>query len=229
MRVDKGLDGRGIYRAIYTSLWDDIDFRKLSPAEKLVFLNLRTSPLTNMPVIYPYYVEAIERQTGLDRDEILRALDTLSDSHWIAIQEGIVWVMRGLKFDPNIVLSNEKHLVAIKNIILALPKLQIVRDFIDFYKINIPYPIPSRIAYDIPHAIQDPDPDPEEEKEKEEESEGKPKVKPFSLYKGKEKSKSKTKWIDPLAMTTEEKEQRVSFCENEKERQLREARRRGLI
>jgi len=227
MKIDKGLDGRGIYRAIYTSLWDDLDFRKLSPAEKLVFLNLRTSPLTNMPVIYQYYVEAIERHTGLDRDHILKALDTLSDSHWIAIEEGIVWVIKGLKFDPNIVLTNEKHLVAIKNIILGLPKLQIVRDFIDFYKIKIPYPIPSRIAYNIPHAIQDPDPDPEEEKEKEEESEEKPKVKPLSLSKG--KRKPKTNWIDPLAMTPEEKAQRVSFCESEKERQLREAKERGLI
>lgn len=144
MRVDKGLDHRGIYRAIYTSLWDDPGFRKFTINEKLVFLNLRTSPLSNIPVLYPYYLEAIEWQTGIRRKQILKALRTLVDANWIALEGGVVWVRKGLKFDPNIVLTYEKHLTAVKNIILSLPKLQIVRDFIDFYKISIPYPIPSR-------------------------------------------------------------------------------------
>lgn len=146
MKVDKGLDHRGYFSAVYRSLWDDPDFQKLNPVSKLVFLNLRTSPLSNMPVIYHYYIEAIERQTGLSSEMINKALDTLSHrpshSPWIALEQGIVWVRKGLKYDPNIILRNEKHRTAVINIVLSLPKLQIVRDFIDFYQINIPYPIP---------------------------------------------------------------------------------------
>lgn len=235
MKIDKGMDNRGLWRAIYTSLWDDLDFRKLTPNVKLVFLNLRTSPLTNMPVIYPYYIEAIERQTGLDRKQVLRALDTLSDTHWIAIQEGIVWVKKGLKFDPNIVLTNDKHLIAIKNIILALPKLQIVRDFIDFYKINIPYPIPSRIGHGIAYANQDTDTEKEKETEKDEESEEKPKVKPLSLSsKVKDETpqpKTKQTYYPDLALTPEEKEERYRKREDKKEMskiQLEQLRKEGI-
>lgn len=201
--MNKGLDGRGIYRAIYVSIWDDPDFRKLSSDEKLVLLNLRTSPLTNMPVIYPYYLEAIQRQTGLGKNTVLRAIDTLCDTHWIAIQEGIVWVKKGLKFDPNITLTNEKHLAAIKNIILGLPKIQIVRDFIDFYKIKIPYPIPPAIPSIIPHAIQEPNPEPkpdkepEKEKEKDCKEEEKPKISSLLSSIGKEQTPSKK--LDPAS------------------------------
>lgn len=197
MKIDKGLDGRGIYRAIYCSIWDDVDFRKLTSDEKLVFLNLRTSPLTNMPAIYPYYVEAIEKQTGLDQDRILKSLKTLCSTNWIVIEEGIVWIKKGLKFDPSIVLTNEKHMTAIKNIILSLPKLQIVKDFVDFYRIPIPYAIPHTIGY-IPKNsmwnIQDPDPDPDPEPEKEPEKEKE------EEYEEKEKQ---TK-VNPLFLSKEE-------------------------
>ncbi len=161
--MNKGDDGRGIYRAIYTSLWDDPDFRKLSPETKLVFLNIRTSPLTNIPCIYNFYFEAIEKQTGLSKAIIKKSLDTLCHTLFIEIEDGIVWVRKGLKFDPNIILTNPKHTTAVKKIILSLPKLKIVKNFIDFYKLDIPYP--------IPYANQEPKPKPEPEKEKDIEEE----------------------------------------------------------
>jgi len=209
MKIDKGLDGRGIYRAIYTSLWDDPDFRKLTPNEKLVFFNLRTSPLTNMPVIYPFYIEAIEKQTGLTKKIIQRAMDTLSDTQWIALQEGIVWVKKGLKFDPNIVLTNEKHFIAIKNIILSLPKLQIVRDFIDFYKIKIPYPIPSLKGIEYPMGYKEPEKEKEKEPEKEKEKDSKEeeKLKIPSLFSSIKKEETPSKKLDPVSRKAILKEQ----------------------
>lgn len=215
MTIDKGLDHRGIWRAIYVSLWDDVEFRKFTPNEKLVFLNLRTGSLSNIPCLYHYYIETIEWQTGIRRKRILEALQTLTAANWIALQDGIVWVRKGLRFDPNIVLTNEKHLVAVKKIILSLPKLQIVRDFLDFYKIEIPYPVPSRIAYTIPYGNQDTDTDTDTEEEKdtkkEEESEEKPKVNPLSLSKGKDKI-----YYSDLALDDEEKRERYRKREEAK-------------
>jgi hypothetical protein len=144
MKVDKGFDGRGLYRSIYCSIWSDAEFKKFSPEEKLVFLNLRTSPLTNILAMYPFYVEAIEQQTGLSREVIVRALDSLSIKGWIQIEEGVVWIKKGLRFDPQISLQNENHRIAVRKAILNLPKLQIVADFINFYGIDMPYPMPSR-------------------------------------------------------------------------------------
>ena len=144
MKIDKGLDGRGIYRSIYVALWDDPDFRKFSADEKLIFLNLRTSPLTNLAAVYSFYIEGIERQTGLARDVIFKGLKGLCDKGWIQIEDGVIWIVKGLRFDPGISLESPNHLIAIKKTLLGLPRLQIIRDFLDYYQINMPYPIPSR-------------------------------------------------------------------------------------
>ena len=202
--VDKGLDGRGIYRSIYVSIWNDPDFKQLSPETKLILLNLRTSPLSNLAVIYPYYIEAIERQTGLTQDLIQPALDTLCNTHWIAIEEGIVWVKHGLRYDPNIVLHNEKHKKAIINTILGLPKLQIVRDFIDFYKLDIPYPIPPTIPYNIPYDIHKKDTIRKQEGNKKEESVRETKDLISSLS---SKLQTPSKTLDPISRKAELKRQ----------------------
>jgi len=167
--MDKGPDSRGVYRAIYTNIWDDPDFRSLSPEAKLVFLNIRTSPLSNMPCIFSFYIEPIEKQAGLSRKVIQKALDALCRSRWIAIQDGLVWVRNGLKYDPNISLKNPKHVEAIKKILLGLPKSNLVMDFCDYYGIHIPYHIPNRnsITYPMPIPEPEPEPDPKTETEPE--------------------------------------------------------------
>jgi hypothetical protein len=118
-----------------------------------------------MPCIYSFYVEAIEKQTGLTREAIKKALDTLCHTGWIAIQGGKVWVRNGLKWDPNISLNNEKQAKAIKKILLGLPKSQLVKDFCAYYKIEIPYDIPNRegMTYPMPFPETEPDTDTETE------------------------------------------------------------------
>ena len=162
--MKKGDNSRGVYRAIYTSIWDDTDFKKLSPETKLVLLNLRTSPLSNMPAIFPFYLEAIHRQTGLPEAVIKEALLALQKDRWIVIEEGIIWIRNGLKFDPTISLNNKKHLSAIKSFLQSLPKIKLVKDFCDYYKIEIPYQIAYKIPNNIPYAYQEPEPEPETDK-----------------------------------------------------------------
>jgi len=163
MGVDKGSDGRGIYRAIYTNLWDDPDFRSLPIEAKFVFLNLRTSPLSNMPGIFIFYLEPIAKQTGFTKNRIKRALEVLCRGQWIVIEDGILWVKNALKYDPNISLRNPKHVEAIKKILLGLPKSKLVKDFCIYYGIDLPYAIPNRegMAYRMPITDTDTDTDTE--------------------------------------------------------------------
>lgn len=186
MTIDKGVDHRGIWRAIYVSLWDDPEFLKFTRVEKLVFLNLRTGPQCNLPAIFRYSLDMVIMQTRTKSSSVRLALRTLSEKNWIKTEAGIVWIKKGLKYDPNVTLTNPKHMIAIKNAILSLPKLQIVRDFIDYYKIpiayTIAYPKASPIGYANQEKEEDKDEDKkkDEDKEKEEESEGKgkPNAKP---------------------------------------------------
>lgn len=135
--MKKSSDNRGIWRAIYCSLWDDPDFQRLTVSEKLLLLNLRTTRLSSAICIYPYYLEAIQRQTSLSRVTIESGLKKLCESGWIEVEAGIVWVKNGLKYDPNITLSNENHAIFIKTEIQSLPKLKIVKNFCDYYGIDI--------------------------------------------------------------------------------------------
>ncbi len=144
---------RGVFRSIYINIWDDVDFKKLTPNEKLLLLYFRTSPLSNMPVIYKYYFEAIEDHTGLNRKQIIKALDTLSHTLWVTVSDGYIWMRNGLKYDPNIYLNNEKHISGIKSIIESLPKLKIVNDFCKYY--NIPYTLPNTLSDTLSNTVGD--------------------------------------------------------------------------
>ncbi len=161
----KKRDDRGVYRAIYRALWEDPDFQKLPPDAKLVFFNLRTGSLSNIPCLYRLYFEAIEEQTGLPRNRIQKALDTLCDTLWISIQDRIVWVKNALKYDPQFYLNNPKHIKAIQNILAGLPKSKIVIDFCTYYKLEIPYQIPNGIGYPVGNGIHQ-----EQEQEQEQDS-----------------------------------------------------------
>jgi len=158
---------RGSWRAIYSSLWDNPDFLKLSPEEKLVFINLRTSPLSHMPCIYIYYKEAISKHTGLSVDVIDRVLHRLSDSlshnPWITYRDGIMWVRNGLKYDPNISMKNERQVIAIKNYLKTLPPSTIIEEFCNYYGIG--YPIAYSIAERVAIRIKDKDKEKDKEKE----------------------------------------------------------------
>lgn len=149
--VNKGKNDKGYYRAIYTVLWDDLDFRELNSNTKLVFLYLRTSPDSNMPCIYRIYIEAVMKHTGLSEAIIRDSISILCKTNWIEYQDGIVWVKNALKFDPAISLNNIHHFKSIQMAIRSLPQLDIVQSFLDFYKITMeepcgPKPTPAKAA-----------------------------------------------------------------------------------
>lgn len=173
---------RGVYRSIYTSLWDDPEFLELSSQERLVLIYLRTSPLSNIPCIYRFYREAISDHTGLEYSLCDSLLNSLSHRGWIEVEKGIVWVRNALKYDPAISLKNPKHVEAIRKAIMGLPKLQIIINFCTYYKLEIPYRIGTREGITNPMPFQEQEPEQEPEQEKESEKEPSPKKAKKSLH-----------------------------------------------
>jgi hypothetical protein len=129
----------GIYRGIYTILWDNRKFKLLSKDEKLVLLYLRTSPLSNLSRIYRIYLDAVVEHAGIPLDEVRKILDDLSQKGWVMYEEGIVWDKNGLRDDPYVYLNNEKHVKAIEKELLKLQDAKIVTDFCRYYGLEMPY------------------------------------------------------------------------------------------
>jgi hypothetical protein len=156
----------GIYRGIYTILWDNRKFKLLSKDEKLVLLYLRTSPLSNLSRIYRIYLDAVVEHAGIPLDEVRKILDDLSQKGWVMYEEGIVWDKNGLRDDPYVYLNNEKHVKAIEKELLKLQDAKIVTDFCRYYGLEMPY----GDGHDIADSIQEREEE-KEEKKKEREKE----------------------------------------------------------
>lgn len=123
----------GNYASLIRRIWDDLDFRKLTPDSRLVFVCLRTCPQNNIPCIMELNFEQIEKQTGLPRKRIEKAINSLSKG-WIKVESGWVWIRNGLKYDPTYRPTNENHVKGLERAIINLPKMELVSDFIEHYK-----------------------------------------------------------------------------------------------
>jgi len=148
---------RGHYRAIHSVLIDSPEFLSLSPDAKLLFYTLRLCTENNMASIFLFHRECLPRRTGLTAKEVEAGFTELEIAYWIAYQDGILWIRNGLRFDPNVHLTNAKHLIAVERVVNGLPKSEIVAKFIRYYSLSDS--LLDRLS--IPYAIQD------KEKEKE--------------------------------------------------------------
>ena len=66
-------------RSINTKFWDDTWISALSKDEKLLYLYLLTSPLTNLLGIYEITLKRISYDTGISQDEILNHLKSFEE------------------------------------------------------------------------------------------------------------------------------------------------------
>ena len=131
--------GRGLWRAVYASLVDHEDFRALSPNARLVLFVLRLGPSTTIASIFTYYPAVLQAQTGLSPRALEAALKELertpSPEHpWIVRDASVLWIRNGLRFDPNLSMSNDNHIVAIRRTVAALPQRSaVVQQFLAYY------------------------------------------------------------------------------------------------
>jgi len=133
---------RGIYRSVYTVIFDSPEFLNLSRDAKQLLITLRLSRLTNMAHIFLCDTGAIytlSDQTGMTTEAIGKAIDELCDTHWIAYRDRILWVRNGLKYEPCYSENNPKHRSHVQDLIDALPKSKVIVDFCEYYGYKIPF------------------------------------------------------------------------------------------
>lgn len=125
---------RGEYRPIYEALFDGPDFQRLSTTARLslVALKVKCGPL-GIKVV-PGYLGAIEVWTGSTSEGASKALQSLISEGWVEVDGTVVWVVRGLEFEPSQHPKDEKHQKFIERTVKALPRREIVQRFCHHYQ-----------------------------------------------------------------------------------------------
>mgnify|MGYP001573649848 CR=1 FL=1 len=133
--------GRGLYRGVYSSLFDDPDYQKLSAHARLAFLTLRLTSQAGAAAIFVYYASVVAQQSGLTRRALEKAIVELASANppWLYRQEPIVWLRNALRNDPSMTIDSPKHRKAVEKSVSALPKLDIVAKFCDYYHLPKPF------------------------------------------------------------------------------------------
>lgn len=120
---------RGEYRPIYEVLLDGPDWQRLPADARLVFLALKIRCGVLGIKIVPGLVESLSQWTGLPSRRVQAATKVLEESSWIQRDGSVVWVVRGLEFEPSLDASNANHRKHIARVLDALPTLPIVERF----------------------------------------------------------------------------------------------------
>lgn len=145
------MSDKGEYRAIYTALVDDPAFQALSPNAKLVFLlvKLQLGP-SGIGVLYS---AVLAEQSGIPLEGVadgMRELAAGGAHAWLRVERNVVWIRNGLKFEPNLTITNRNHRLSVEAHLRSLPKLPIVNDFAAYYGLGPAFDPPSDGGWDNP-------------------------------------------------------------------------------
>ncbi len=146
---------RGNFRPIYTAIWDDPDFQSFDSDTKVVFFNLRTSRYGNWPCIYVMYPEVVAAQTGIPLSTVMGSLMTLSKRGWIEYTAPVIWIVKGLRNDPNWNPNNSKQVTGIEEQLRSLPKNPLIARFCKFYSLSFPWIPTDDPIHDPIHDLMD--------------------------------------------------------------------------
>ena len=124
---------RGEYRPIYVALLDGPDFQALPAEARWVLVVVKLSLGTFGISAVPGFEGAVAERTGLTEAAVRRALKLLTDRKWIERERNVVWLIRGLTFEPNMSPANALHRKNLGTKIESLPRLEIIRRFREFY------------------------------------------------------------------------------------------------
>lgn len=141
---------RGEYRPIYEVLLDGPEWRRLPADARLVFLTLKIKSGAFGIKVVSGLVESLTEWTALSSRRANLALVSLENASWIERDANLVWVVRGLEFEPTLDVTNANHRKYFRRTVDALPSLPIVARFRERYRAwdtdgigdGIPHPLP---------------------------------------------------------------------------------------
>lgn len=120
---------RGEYRAIHVVLVDGPDYQALTPEAKLLLLTLKLSLGPYQIGVVPALGGTLMERTGLTAGQVAAGLTALQSAGWVAIERSVVWVIRGLEFEPSLAPNNKLHRAGLAAYVAGLPRLPIVARF----------------------------------------------------------------------------------------------------
>lgn len=123
---------RGEYRPIYVTLFNGKDYRALSPDGKLILLTIKGVAGAMGIRVWPAIADALAEMTGMSSARSRRAFTELIVAKWIEYEDGILWLVRGLEFEPQ-VSHGDKHQRWVRNEVAGLPRVPIVDRFRAYY------------------------------------------------------------------------------------------------
>jgi hypothetical protein len=168
---------RGKHQSIHTALIDDPQFQKLTPEAKLCFYTLKLMlGAAGIDVVRAHQL-AIAEVTGLGIEAVRTALRDLDNAGFLMIEENVLWLRNGLRFNPALNLDNSNHRKSIKTHLEGLPALAIVNLFAEKYDFGTVF---DTIVDTITDTITDTIADQETEKETRKKKQKKKKEKTFS-------------------------------------------------
>lgn len=131
---------RGTYRSISRVIIDGPDFRKLSACARHVFLTLKIAfgPCGVEVYYLPSLASDLAQWTGYDTPTLAPAIQELMDNDWLRVEDNVVWIVDQLRFDPGFNAANVNHQKSVRLHVLGLPRLGIVRAFINRYRDYFP-------------------------------------------------------------------------------------------
>lgn len=121
---------RGEYRSIARVLIDGPDFQRLSPEAKLVFLVTKIAIGPSGIDVVPALVATTVERSGLPVARVEEAIGELVASQWLAIEGNVVWVVGGLRYEPGLTATNQKHRTGLSRHVAGLPRIALVARFV---------------------------------------------------------------------------------------------------
>ena len=141
------MSDRGSYRSIYSVLLDSPEFRSLSRDAKDALKTILLTRFNNMAHIFlcdEGGLVTIAAQMGVDIDVLQKALQELRETEWIYFQDNIIWIRNGLRYNPGINLTGQKHRQGVINILKSLPKSDIIIKYCEYYELDCPIDTPKK-------------------------------------------------------------------------------------
>jgi hypothetical protein len=125
---------RGPYTCVYSALIDSPEYDALSASAAAVWWALKHSPENGITGIMRIFPDQIARRSKVKKTWVTGSLRELEQSEWIRTESDWLWIRNHLRFNPGFQPTNDKHVAGLTSAMAGLPKINLVCDFVEYYK-----------------------------------------------------------------------------------------------